>query len=119
MLTLVVKELTGFQSAVKRDLIADGISRPKPPTDRDFLKALIDHGNNYLMTHKEPEAVIWFDINFGDPAVVGMTWAWNPHDPIDHHTGMDFFWRMWSETDPVIGSLPACQEAFAAYCVQR
>lgn len=123
MLTLVVKQLTEFTSAVRRDLIADGISRPCPPTDKDFIKSLVTYGNAFLERAKaKPEndgAVIWFDINFGDPAVIGMTWAYNPNAPVDPSNGLDFFWRLWSETDPQAGSLTQCQEDFAAYCVAR
>jgi hypothetical protein len=123
MLTLVIKELTEFQEAVKRDLIADGISRPVPPNDRQFMMALVTYGNEFLERAKNDRAnrgaVIWFDINFGDPAVVGMTWAWNPRAPIDSSTGQPGFWRIWSETDPEVGSLRDCQEAFSSYCIQR
>ncbi len=125
MAALLIKELTAFQNDVRRDLIADGISQPVPPTDRDFIKALIEYGNNYLLRAvRDPVnagAMVWFDVHFKDPAVIGMTWAHNAQAPADPHTGMDFFWRIWSETlapDGYILSLEQAQAAFATYSLQ-
>ena len=107
MLTLVVKELTGFKGDLRRDLIADSLSRPVLPSDSKFMMAVVDYGNAYMeRAQNDPankDAVIWFDIHWGEPAVVGMTWAYNP----------------FNKTDPEVGTLRSCQEQFAAYCVQR
>lgn len=120
---LLMKELTSFGNDVRRDLIADGMSRPKPLTDQQLMMRLTSYGNDYIATAaKDPDnvnAVIWCDIYFGDPAEVGMTWAWNPFRPVDPVTGEEGFWRIWSETHPDVGSLTKCQEEFAAYCVQH
>jgi hypothetical protein len=121
--TLIVKELTGFQKAARRDIIADGMSRPNPITDHQLLTRLTQYGNEYIeRAAKDPAnegVVLWFDIHFGDPAVVGMTWAWNPFCPMDLDTGEKGFWRIWSERHADVGSIKECQEALAAYCVQR
>lgn len=123
MKVLVVKELADFKDAFRRDVIADGMSQPNPLSDKLLLNKLVDYGNAYLeKAEKDPQhagAVIWFDIHFGDPAVVGMTWALNPHHCEDPKTGLEFFWRIWSETDPAVGSLKQCQHEFNAYTLQH
>lgn len=129
MQTLIVKQLTEFKEAVRRDLIVDGASRPKPMTDEEFLPRLIAYGNAYLAAAKAaPEnkgVCLWFDIHFDGPdgkAVVGMTWAYNPGSPIDSLSGVPEFWRLWAETGPVdetsIFSLPRTQEDLASYLAQ-
>lgn len=123
MTTLVIKELTAFKDALRRDIIADGISQRTPPTDDKFLKSVIDYGNDYLeRAFSDPinrDAVLWFDIHFSDPAVIGMTWCRNPRVPMDLKSGMRFFWRMWSEVAPgaEILTLEQMQTEFAAYVV--
>lgn len=121
--TLVVKELTDFRDAANRAVIADGLSQPRV-NDKILLNQLVQFGNAYIeraRTQKENrDAVIWFDIHFGDPAVLGMTWAYNPFKPRDEkHDCEHGFWRMWSETDPDLGTLAETQEEWSSYCLQH
>jgi hypothetical protein len=118
MHSLIIKELTDFRDAVRRDVIVDGLSRPNVMQDKELLYRLTNYGNDYLLRHREPGTITWFDFYFGDPAIVGMTWAYNSMKPEDARTNMDFFWRIWSETDPQVESLTKVQEEFADYCVQ-
>jgi hypothetical protein len=125
-MNLEIRHLRHFNDGLKRDVIADLMSSRRPTPDAALLNRVIAYGNAFLereqMDPANDRVVIWFDVHFGNPAVVGMTWAYNPHAPYDAFYGEAFFWRMWSEIgqdSPEVASLTRCQQEFAAYTMQH
>lgn len=120
---LEVKHLRHFNDALKRDVIADLMTRRDHVPDRVLLDRIVAYGNAFLEAERvKPEnrnAVIWFDCHFGEPAVIGLSWALNPHAPTDQLYGAEFFWRCWSEVsvvdDPAVVPLVRCQHELASY----
>lgn len=130
MSTLIIKELTGFRELVDKNIIIDGRYRPVPLSDKELTLNLINLGNTFLEEHRDipanADVVIWFDIHFSNPEgkdTLGMTWANNPKAPDDPLTGMDFFWRIWSEVGPTddkyIFSLETVQKQMADYMMKE
>lgn len=127
MKTLIIKELTGFKEAARKDILIDCFSRPIKAGDPEIIFKLTIYGNSYLheqLKLRENRGLcLWFDIHFDREdglSEVGMTWAYNPRTPNDPITGLKFFWRMWSEVIPSDGrllSLTQTQQQLGDYLV--
>lgn len=122
---LEIKELRHFRDAVRRDVLVDLQGRPLVAGDAEVLMKLIDYGNNFLERERllpsNQDCAIWFDIFFGEPAKIGVTWAFNPYAPTHKRYGTSYFWLMWSETDAgdELLSLTQAQEEMAEYLFQH
>ncbi|WP_379921708.1 hypothetical protein [Erythrobacter sp. R86502] len=125
---LEIRHLEHFNNLLKRDVLVDALSRPAPVPDQALLMRVIEYGNTFLERNKpiadRDGAVIFFDCHWGEPAQLGISWAYNPHAPYDDLYGVAEFWRLWSEipnmTDgKVIYSLAQCQYDLAAYQLQH
>lgn len=122
---LEIRELRHFGAAIRRDVLIDLQSRRHMVRDEEVMARVIDYGNAFMdMERAKPSnrgAVLWFDIHFGEPAKVGMSWAYNPFKPIDEKHEGDTFWRLWWEAEPIEGlpGLSEVQEEMAAYLMQH
>lgn len=121
-----IRQLKHFNDALKRDILTDALASPVRVPDDKLLMRVINYGNAFLEREKErlgeDAAVIWFDIHFGEPAQVGITWAYNPNAPFDDLYGESWFWRMWSQTigsDKDVYTLERVQKDFAEYTLQH
>lgn len=126
-MNLEIRHLKQFNADLNRDILSDARRSPVRVPDQSLLMRVVEYGNRYLETHKktaeDDNAVIWFDVHFGEPAQVGMTYAYHPLAPLDDLYGEPHFWRMWSEIANIadgktIYTLEQCQRDFAAYTMQ-
>ena len=125
---LEIRQLAHFGSELKRDVLQDALQSSVRVPDRQLLTRCITYGNAFLERHKalaeDENCVVWFDVHWGEPAQVGMTWAYHPLAPFDDLYCVPSFWRMWSERKGVsdgkqVYSLEAMQQDFAAYTLQN
>lgn len=125
---LEIRHLAHFNNELKRDILTDALASPVRLPDQQLLTRVITYGNAFLERHRstaeQDGAVVWFDVHFGDPAQIGMSWCYNPHAPYDDLYGVPEFWRMWSEypnlTDgKTVYTLQQCQSDIADYQMQH
>lgn len=125
---LEIRHLAHFNNELKRDILVDALQSPVRVPDQTMLMRVIEYGNTFLERHKGEAdasgAVIWFDVHFGDPAIVGMSWSYNPHAPYDDLYGVAEFWRMWSEVAHMsdgknVYTLAQCRSDIADYQMQH
>lgn len=125
---LEIRHLAHFNDALKRDILTDALSSPVRVPDQQLLIRVITYGNAFLERHKgiadNEGCIIWHDVHFGEPAQVGLTWAYNPHAPFDDLYGVPEFWRCWTETRNIahgktVYTLQQCQQDIAAYQMQH
>ena len=122
---LEIRHLKHFNAELDRNVLVDARSRPLTIPDADLLNRVVVFGNGFLERARADPAnldcVVWFDCHFGEPAVVGFTWAFNPFAPFDDLYGVDHFWRCWSELAGAdeVATLVAVQQDFAGYTLQH
>jgi hypothetical protein len=121
-----IKELLYFAQDLNRDAGIDLCAHPDLVDDKALLTMIVDYGNAYLeresMRPRNAGCCLWFDIRFGMPALIGMTWAFNPFVPRDEEGRTDFFWRMWTEArepDAIVDTLGKTREALGRYMLQH
>jgi hypothetical protein len=125
---LEIRHLAHFNNELKRDILADALASPVRMPDQDLLMRVIEYGNTFLERHKgeaeDAGCIIWFDVHFGEPAVIGMSWSYNPNAPYDDLYGVPEFWRIWSENRNLadgksVYTLQQCQSDIADYQMQH
>lgn len=125
---LEIRHLAHFNHALKRDVLVDAVKRPVPVPDEQMMMLVVEYGNTFLERNKaiadRDGAIIWFDCHWGEPAIIGMSWAYNPHAPYDDLYGVPEFWRLWSEVPSIsngqaLYTLRQCQSDLAAYQMQH
>lgn len=125
---LEIRHLAHFGEQLIEDVVNPHIAAGHNVPDKKLLDATVTYGNEFLTKHKpiaeKDGCVIWFDVHWGEPAVYGMTWAYNPHAPVDDLYMVGEFWRMWSERPDFaegadIFKLRDCQKAFTEYTMQH
>jgi hypothetical protein len=125
---LEIRQLAHFGNDLKRDILTDALASPVRIPDQKLLMRVIQYGNAFLEQHKgeadDKGFVIWFDVHFGEPALIGMSWCYNPHAPFDDLYGVPEFWRMWSEVGSMsdgktVYTLQQCRSDITAYQMQH